>query len=122
MTNPKIAPWQAVFRTIDESGYKNFNHKRVRSFILNGAPVFLHLGSIEGVAKPRFASTKACVIPRVGAKPKFTLRCVKRFTAESRRRARSRCELAGGSRAITSQLQPSQPPKFLAGHRSNLAG
>jgi hypothetical protein len=21
MTNPKIAPWQAVFRTIDESGY-----------------------------------------------------------------------------------------------------
>jgi hypothetical protein len=22
MTNPKIAPWQAVFRTIDESGYR----------------------------------------------------------------------------------------------------
>jgi hypothetical protein len=21
MSNPKIAPWQAVFRTIDESGY-----------------------------------------------------------------------------------------------------
>jgi len=30
MTNPKIAPWQAVFRTIDESGYtKKKQRKRL---------------------------------------------------------------------------------------------
>jgi hypothetical protein len=42
MTNPKIAPWQAVFRTIDESGYTIGSDV----FIIAGAIVCPVLASI----------------------------------------------------------------------------
>jgi hypothetical protein len=43
MTNPKIASWQAVFRTIDESGYT------IRNMSNTGAA--LHVTSPVGIPK-----------------------------------------------------------------------
>src|ERR1019366_4604118 len=51
MTNPKIAPWQAVFRTIDESGYNVIALDENASCIPASAPV--ETGQLQCVSNDR---------------------------------------------------------------------